>query len=311
MKNVFKILGILIVVLLFVGCIFIFWILNSKDYIVNKKIMTEYGDTFIINCDFQHKWRIHDENGFDIRLQYYDETDEIIGIWNTAELRCYLIGNVIIYPRADSESFNKFDEDLYSNEEMIPVILSILLKGNNIFETYLPYFYNEFPNETSELIQNLIERNFEKLIKYGLTSDILSDEYEISKMIDTANTINKNTDNTNMETVKNKAKYDIKCKKPWVNLSNTINAGVPYYHSAFPFVFRGEEINAEMFGNILFGYICNAGGFSSSIITGGGSLYSKLTEGKFDNPEDTACIIKGYNMYEDVKRDYDYLHITN
>ena len=111
--------------------------------------------------------------------------------------------------------------------------------------------------------------------------------------------------------VKNNAKYDVKCKEPWENLSNTINADVPYFHGAFPFVFRGEEINAEMFGNILFGYICNAGGFSSSIITGGGSLYSKLTEGEFDNPEDSAYILKGYNMYEDVKKDYHYIHITN
>ncbi len=109
--------------------------------------------------------------------------------------------------------------------------------------------------------------------------------------------------------VKNNAKYDVKRKKPWNDLADSINANMPYFHSAFPFIFRGEEINAEMFGNILFGYICNAGGFSSSVITGGGSLYSKFTEGEFDNPEDKSCIIKGFNMYDDVKKDYDYLHI--
>lgn len=192
MKNAFKTLAILFVALLFGGCIFIFWILNSKDYIVNKKITTEYGDTFIINCDTQHKWRIYNDNGFDTRLQYYNGEDEIIGVWNTSKLRCYLISDVIIYCRIDFESFKKFDEDLYSNEDMIPVIQSILLKNNNIFETYLPYFYNEFPKETCELIQNLIQHNFEDLIKYGLSSDTISDEYEICKMIDTANIVKKN-----------------------------------------------------------------------------------------------------------------------
>ena len=187
MKNAFKTFGILFIALLFGGCIFIFWIFNSKDYIVNKKITTEYGDTFIINCDTQHKWRIYNNNGFDTRLQYYNEEDEIIGIWNTSELRCYLIGDVIIYRRVDFESFKKFDQNLYSNEDMIPVIKSILLKENNIFETYLPYFYEKFPKETIELIQNLIEHNFKELIKYGLSLETISNDYEINKIIATAN----------------------------------------------------------------------------------------------------------------------------
>lgn len=62
--------------------------------------------------------------------------------------------------------------------------------------------------------------------------------------------------------VKDKAKYDTKAKEPWNKLFEIINLdSLPFFQASFPFVFKNEEINAEIFGNILFGYIGNAGGF--------------------------------------------------
>ena len=54
--------------------------------------------------------------------------------------------------------------------------------------------------------------------------------------------------------------------------------------------------------------ICNAGGFSELELVGGGSLYSIIDTGKTDNSEDTAMVKKGFQMYNEVKHNYAYLH---
>lgn len=107
------------------------------------------------------------------------------------------------------------------------------------------------------------------------------------------------------------AKYDIKTKKSWEELTEDVNADVPFYYNVFPFVFQGEEINAEIFGNILYGYSGNAGGFSLSELIFGGDGYSRLDSGEGDNIEDRTNIEKGYGMYENVRRDYWYIHATD
>lgn len=75
-------------------------------------------------------------------------------------------------------------------------------------------------------------------------------------------------------------------------------------------MFMNEEINAEIFGNILYGYLGNAGGFGEFELKAGGDIYSQLTEHHGDNEEDSNSISKGYQLYENVKRDYSYIHIT-
>lgn len=111
--------------------------------------------------------------------------------------------------------------------------------------------------------------------------------------------------------VMNDAKYDIKLKNNWDSLLKEINAKAKFYHSAFPFKFRDGEINAEMFGNILFGYIGHAGGFARVELEYGGSIYSKLTTGQADNAEDARTILMGFDMYDEVEKDYEYIHITS
>lgn len=77
-----------------------------------------------------------------------------------------------------------------------------------------------------------------------------------------------------------------------------------------PFRLFEDEINAEDFGNILYGFAGNAGGYSCSELKFGGSLYSKIKSGECDNGTDSLNIQKGYDMYDDVKKDYYYIHIT-
>lgn len=110
--------------------------------------------------------------------------------------------------------------------------------------------------------------------------------------------------------VANGKRYDIKVRDSWNNFFADINANVQFYHSAFPFVFKEDEINAEDFGNILYGFAGNAGGYSCSELKFGGSLYSKIKSGECDNGTDSLNIQKGYDMYDDVKKDYYYIHIT-
>lgn len=87
-----------------------------------------------------------------------------------------------------------------------------------------------------------------------------------------------------------------------------VEANVYYYGSQFCFKFHGEKINAEEFGNILFGAIANAGGFSKTELKIGGSIYSFITTGEFDDGTDSENIEKGFELYNNYKTTYSYLH---
>ena len=80
-------------------------------------------------------------------------------------------GTVIIYKQNNSEEFEVFDENLYDNEKMAPVVKSVLLKRSNILRTYLPYFLDKYPYETQNMLQQLIDGEYDELEKYGLSSD--------------------------------------------------------------------------------------------------------------------------------------------
>lgn len=67
-------------------------------------------------------------------------------------------------------------------------------------------------------------------------------------------------------------------------------------------------INAEKFGNILYGFCCNAGNYSYELIALGGSVYSLITEQALDNPEDSKMIEKGYAMFDNYANSYYYIH---
>lgn len=175
MKKTLKFLGIIIVVfviliaLIFSIIYFMVWNnIGSESY----NIVMEYGDEFTIDCDTQGKWFIHGDNSFYSRIQFFDKEEPIFEICNESGLRCYLVGDtVIIYKQNNSEEFEVFDENLYDNEKMTPVIKKVLLKRNNILRTYLPYFWDKYPYETRTMLQQLIDGEYDRLKKYGLSSD--------------------------------------------------------------------------------------------------------------------------------------------
>lgn len=110
--------------------------------------------------------------------------------------------------------------------------------------------------------------------------------------------------------VKNNAPYDVKTSGSWNNFMKKVNANIRFSTSSFPFLYSDIIINAEIFGNILFGYAGHAGGFTKKELESGGSLYSFVTTGEFDNTEDSTYVRYGYDLYNNVIKDYDYIHIS-
>lgn len=108
--------------------------------------------------------------------------------------------------------------------------------------------------------------------------------------------------------VKNNAKYDIKTQKSWNDFFDIIDCEFSFHGSSYLFYFEEEVINAENFGNILYGFCCNAGNFSCDSIIVGGSVYSLLTEHSLDNPDDSNMIKKGYILFDKYVDNYNYVH---
>ena len=82
-----------------------------------------------------------------------------------------------------------------------------------------------------------------------------------------------------------------------------------FYNSSFIFIYGDEIYDAEDFGNILFGFSGNAGGYLLDELQFGGSFYSYLEKREFDSPQDAENIGKGYDLYDIFSDDYSYVHI--
>lgn len=200
------------------------------------------------------------------------------------------------YPVVESERSNKF-ETIYVYD--FTASLNQFLKyGANEFHTH--YF----------LCNADVSDNKNPFIPLAITIQIpkITRQYDNSseKCISYRNAISDYS--WLIKKVKNEGLYNIKLEKHWNQMCKNTNTDMPFYHSALPFVFNEDEINAEIFGNILYGYIGNAGGFSELELVGGGSVYSIIDSGKPDNSEDTSMIKKGFQMYNEVKRNYIYVH---
>ncbi len=109
--------------------------------------------------------------------------------------------------------------------------------------------------------------------------------------------------------VKNNAKYDIKVRDRWNDLFSITENDIYFYGSQFEFSFDGNVINAEKFGNILFGAITNAGGFNLDTVKAGGSLYSLLKGHELDSKKDSDSIEYGYQYFNQYKGQYSYIHV--
>ncbi len=156
---------------------------NDNSYCFDKTYITEYGDTFRVTCDdYLHNITIMDENDFYTVVQYFNEDEGIIPIYNDGKMRCYLVGHIIIFYNSVAKG-ERFNGDLYSKPEMIPIVKSVLLHNNAILQEYLPFFLSIDRAEILKMLQNLIDRNYDELSVYGLSLD----ESSIESMIYTAN----------------------------------------------------------------------------------------------------------------------------
>ena len=72
---------------------------------------------------------------------------------------------------------------------------------------------------------------------------------------------------------------------------------MPYMSISFPFILRGDFCSAEKFGNVNFGYVGNAIGFSENILIGGGHVVSLITSGHLEDSSDLNNVKKGFEYY--------------
>lgn len=98
-------------------------------------IKTQYGDTFIVSYDSVHgkgNLRIED---IDFYMRLYGDIDEndIVGICNNSEYKCYLVCSTIIFNKIGTETFEILGDDLNSHEELMPIVKSVLLKKSIFF----------------------------------------------------------------------------------------------------------------------------------------------------------------------------------
>ena len=86
--------------------------------------------------------------------------------------------------------------------------------------------------------------------------------------------------------------WDYKVKDSWDN-----QIEIPYMSISFPFILRGDFCSSEKFGNVNYGYVGNAIGFSEKILIGGGHVVSLLTGGHLEDSSDLNNVRKGFDYY--------------
>ena len=104
--------------------------------------------------------------------------------------------------------------------------------------------------------------------------------------------------------VNSNARWDYKVKKRW-----EADIKVPYLGVTGEFIFNGEVITAEDFGNLHFGFIGKAMGFTDKILFMGGGYAAhdgnfdlSILSGPYfgDDPNDHKYIQKGIDMYNEL-----------
>ena len=92
--------------------------------------------------------------------------------------------------------------------------------------------------------------------------------------------------------VRPNGEWDYKVKESWEH-----QIEMPYMSISFPFILRGDFCSAEKFGNVNFGYVGNAIGFSENILIGGGHVVSLITSGHLEDSSDLNNVKKGFEYY--------------
>jgi hypothetical protein len=68
------------------------------------------------------------------------------------------------------------------------------------------------------------------------------------------------------EMTKSGAPWDIKLEERWKDIFENYCGEVPYYNVAYPFIFEGSIVNAEVMGNINFGSTGAELGFGTELL---------------------------------------------
>lgn len=92
--------------------------------------------------------------------------------------------------------------------------------------------------------------------------------------------------------------WDYKIQTSWEKAFKDI----PYMSISFPFILRENFCSAEKFGNVNYGYVGKAIGFSEDILINFGHVVSLVTSKQFEGEDDLNNVRKGFEYYDkDVK----------
>lgn len=189
LKKAVKILLIfigMIAVLFLAAAGIIFGILTSDTW-SEEKVTAEYGDEFtVVHEEFLDKWRLtNNDSHLSIAIEYYDDTEGIVGLCSTDSFKCYKAGSVIIYCMAGENEFKVLAaaEELFETGET-EIAHGILLSDGDVAKEYLPFFLeHNYHAETRDMLERLFKGEYDGLEKYGLTAEVIADEERLSKII--------------------------------------------------------------------------------------------------------------------------------
>ncbi len=145
--------------------------------------------------------------------------------------------------------------------------------------TFYLYFY-----DYTELINSKMNDNILYLLHFAyLWGDIESDP-SIADMVMIEF----------FDKVRPKGDWDYKLKTSWEKEFDDI----PYMTISFPFILRGDFCSAEKFGNVNYGYVGKAIGFSEEILIAGGHAVSVITSHQLEDEDDINNVKKGFEYFD-------------
>ncbi|MEL7657331.1 MAG: RHS repeat-associated core domain-containing protein, partial [Bacillota bacterium] len=152
-------------------------------------------------------------------------------------------------------------------------------------------YYFDYTREINRALKNNIQEFFDHRVKYSFKEYVSKfGEYTSSYSKYLGDYVTSNLLWFNNQ-VKPEAKWDVKLEKSWKRVFDT---RIKYYSQKFPFLYRGNLINSEDLGNITFGYLGSAMGFSSDTLHTGAWIAGRGSEG---GPRDIDMTNWGISLF--------------
>ena len=89
--------------------------------------------------------------------------------------------------------------------------------------------------------------------------------------------------------------WDLKLEASW---NNMFHNNPPFYAQKYPFLYRGEVINAENLGNITYGYLGTSMGYSEKLLLQAGDIVSVVTGSGREDISDQNMVRRGIRYYK-------------